>query len=95
MRILIAFLLLLISPSISLAQTPSQTQVLAQSQDIVFAARARTLIDIRYDPKYVSLEYPGGDVSSDTGVYVSALAARPRASGVAAQLQPALRRPRG
>jgi uncharacterized protein YijF (DUF1287 family) len=38
------------------------------SSDIVAAARARTLVDIRYDPKYVRLDYPGGDVSPDTGV---------------------------
>lgn len=36
--------------------------------EIVEAARARTLVDIRYDPKYVRLDYPGGDVSPDTGV---------------------------
>ena len=43
---------------------------LAESGDmeIVDAARARTLVDVRYDPKYVSLSYPGGDVSPDTGV---------------------------
>lgn len=36
--------------------------------EIVEAARARTLVDVRYDPKYVKLSYPGGDVSPDTGV---------------------------
>lgn len=36
--------------------------------DIVEAARERTLADVRYDPKYVKLSYPGGDVSDDTGV---------------------------
>lgn len=36
--------------------------------EIVQAARARTLADVRYDPKYVRLTYPGGDVSPDTGV---------------------------
>lgn len=35
---------------------------------IVEEARARTFVDVRYDPKYVSLKYPGGDVSPDTGV---------------------------
>jgi len=68
MRIIIISLLLLISPSLCWAQAPSQAQVLERSQNIVSAARARTLVDIRYDPKYVTLEYPGGDVSSDTGV---------------------------
>ena len=36
--------------------------------EVVEAARARTLADVRYDPKYVRLDYPGGDVSPDTGV---------------------------
>jgi uncharacterized protein YijF (DUF1287 family) len=35
---------------------------------IVLAARNRTFVDIRYDPKYVRLSYPGGDVPADTGV---------------------------
>ena len=35
---------------------------------IVETARDRTLLDIRYDPKYVRLDYPGGDVAPDTGV---------------------------
>jgi len=35
---------------------------------IVETARARTLLDIRYDPKYVGLSYPGGDVDPTTGV---------------------------
>lgn len=41
----------------------------APSADLVVqAAQQRTLLSIRYDPKYVSLSYPGGDVDSDTGV---------------------------
>ena len=35
---------------------------------VVETARDRTLLDIRYDPKYVRLDYPGGDVAPDTGV---------------------------
>ena len=35
---------------------------------VVETAQARTLLDIRYDPKYVSLSYPGGDVDPSTGV---------------------------
>lgn len=34
----------------------------------VEAARERTLLEVRYDPKYVRLDYPGGDVPDDTGV---------------------------
>jgi len=36
--------------------------------DIVNAAMERTKQDVRYDGAYVSIEYPNGDVPSDTGV---------------------------
>ena len=36
--------------------------------DVVQAARLRTQADVRYDPKYVKLTYPFGDVPADTGV---------------------------
>lgn len=35
---------------------------------VVSAAQERTLADVRYDPAYVSLKYPGGDVPANTGV---------------------------
>jgi len=38
------------------------------SEAIVSAAQDRTLVPVRYDPKYVKLTYPGGDVPADTGV---------------------------
>lgn len=38
------------------------------ADDIVTEARARTLVDVRYDPKYVKLSYPGGDVPDNIGV---------------------------
>jgi uncharacterized protein YijF (DUF1287 family) len=40
----------------------------SSSGEIVLAARERTQSDVRYDPKYVVLTYPGGDVPADTGV---------------------------
>lgn len=40
----------------------------AATVQIVSVARARTLLDVRYDPKYVRLAYPNGDVAADTGV---------------------------
>lgn len=59
MRFLVCLILLL-----SLAPT-----ALAKSAEaVVKAAQARTLADVRYDPKYVKLTYPGGDVPADTGV---------------------------
>ena len=42
---------------------------MAKSADfVVRAAQDRLIADVRYDPKYVSLTYPGGDVPADTGV---------------------------
>jgi len=38
------------------------------ADDVVLAAQERTQADVRYDPKYVKLTYPGGDVPADTGV---------------------------
>lgn len=38
------------------------------SNIIVEAALERTEAEVRYDPKYVRLSYPGGDVPADTGV---------------------------
>jgi uncharacterized protein YijF (DUF1287 family) len=38
------------------------------SEAIVEAARERTKADVRYDPAYVRLSYPLGDVPADTGV---------------------------
>ncbi len=40
----------------------------SSSEAIVSSARERTYASVRYDPKYVKLTYPNGDVSSDTGV---------------------------
>ncbi len=61
MRIFVSTLILLILwPAVSFASEGEP--------EIVQAARARTLVDVRYDPKYVRLTYPGGDVSADTGV---------------------------
>lgn len=38
------------------------------SEAIVNSARERTKADVRYDPKYVKLTYPMGDVDPGTGV---------------------------
>jgi len=45
------------------------TAMAASSADaVVAAAHERTKASVRYDPAYVSLSYPGGDVPADTGV---------------------------
>ncbi len=59
MRVLYLTLLLLIP-------VPAFANPVAEM--IVTSARERTYSNVRYDPKYVRLAYPGGDVSPDTGV---------------------------
>ncbi len=41
---------------------------LSASDRIVAKARERTYASVRYDPRYVKLSYPFGDVDEDTGV---------------------------
>lgn len=63
MRILLTILLVFtLAPIAALASAGSA------SDAIVTAAQERTLANVRYDPAYVSLKYPGGDVPADTGV---------------------------
>ena len=50
----------------ALLAAPSASALSAD--EVVEAARMRTQADVRYDPKYVKLAYPGGDVPADTGV---------------------------
>jgi len=59
MRLLLSLVLLLGTAPIAAASSP---------EAIVQAAQERTRAEVRYDPKYVSLSYPGGDVPADTGV---------------------------
>jgi uncharacterized protein YijF (DUF1287 family) len=66
----IAFLLFALQFSIALAQTrttdnPSHAEFLHK---LSAAAIERTNHTVRYDPAYVRLAYPGGDVPADTGV---------------------------
>jgi len=59
MRFLLLFILFLGVAPIASANS---------AEAVVRAAQERTLADVRYDPKYVKLSYPGGDVPADTGV---------------------------
>jgi len=47
---------------------PASAQADSASEAIVSSARERTFANVTYDPKYVKLTYPGGDVPADTGV---------------------------
>jgi|SRR5271155_4431192 uncharacterized protein YijF (DUF1287 family) len=69
-RLVIALLFVGLQFSIALAQTrpvesPSHLEFLHK---LSAAAIERTNHTVRYDPAYVHLAYPGGDVPADTGV---------------------------
>ena len=50
-------------------------------QKLVKAALERTTHSVRYDPKYVRMKYPGGDVPADTGVCTDVVIRSYRALG--------------
>ena len=68
----------------SLAQT--QTLSLTKHQEflkkLVAAAEERTHHIVRYDPAYVRIPYPGGDVPEDTGVCTDEVIRSYRAVGI-------------
>jgi hypothetical protein len=49
---------------------------------LVAAAEERTHHTVRYDPAYVRIPYPGGDVPADTGVCTDEVIRSYRAVGV-------------
>lgn len=51
-------------------------------QRLIEAAEFRTTQNVRYDPAYVVLDYPGGDVPADTGVCTDVVIRSYRALGV-------------
>jgi len=52
------------------------------AKQIVKAANFRATQKVRYDPKYVVLEYPGGDVPANTGVCTDVVIRSLRAVGI-------------
>ena len=60
MRLFVLTALLLWPATTAIASSASKT--------IVHEARERTYAEVRYDPKYVKLTYPFGDVDPSTGV---------------------------
>ena len=75
---------LLLFATSSTAQT--QTTVLTARQEflkkLVVAAEERTHHIVRYDPAYVRIPYPGGDVPGDTGVCTDEVIRSYRAVGI-------------
>ena len=82
---LILLFFLLASPA---ARLPAQAHPLTEAQRQEFlhklseAAIERTQHTVRYDPAYVRISYPGGDVPSDTGVCTDEVIRSYRALGI-------------
>ena len=79
----LSFLVVLVC---SFAWTQGAVEVSASPQDflrrLVSAAIGRTNHAVRYDPAYVRIRYPGGDVPADTGVCTDEIIRSYRALGV-------------
>lgn len=83
-RVVIVFLFVPLQFAIALAQTsvvqsPSHLEFLDK---LSAAAIERTSHSVRYDPAYIRLPYPGGDVPADTGVCTDEVIRSYRALGV-------------
>ena len=63
----------------SVRETPAQRAFLAR---LSAAAIERTTHSVRYDPAYVKIGYPGGDVPPDTGVCTDEVIRAYRALGI-------------
>lgn len=76
--------LLLASAIASAAQTPNAAAQARQEflNKLVAAAEERTHHTVRYNPAYVGIPYPGGDVPADTGVCTDEVIRSYRAVGV-------------
>jgi uncharacterized protein YijF (DUF1287 family) len=77
-------LLLALQFPAALAQTRSTQSVVRQKflQQLVAAAIERTSHSVRYDPAYVRIAYPNGDVPADTGVCTDEVIRSYRAVGI-------------
>jgi hypothetical protein len=83
---LFAYVFLILSilciPSFAQVRASSEAQWAAFTQRLVTAALERTQHAVRYNPAYVTIPYPGGDVPSDTGVCTDEIIRIYRAVGI-------------
>jgi len=83
MRRWVACFLVVMACSVSWAQSVSGTTARQQFlQRLVAAAIERTHHVVRYEPAYVRIPYPGGDVPADTGVCTDEIIRAYRVVGV-------------
>ena len=80
-RVVTLFLTISACALAQVGSTPSTSQKVFL-QRLVNAAVERTNHAVRYDPAYVRIPYPGGDVPSDTGVCTDEIIRSYRAVGV-------------
>ena len=68
--------------SLSVAQRSSNNSTQTFLEKLSAAAIERTRLTVRYDPAYVRIPYPNGDVPSDTGVCTDEVVRSYRALGI-------------
>ena len=78
----LATAILFTASSIPQTQTVKDTARQEFVRKLVAAAEERTNHTVRYDPAYVRIPYPGGDVPADTGVCTDEVIRSYRAVGV-------------
>jgi uncharacterized protein len=78
---MLSFMLLIVIASAT-GQAPSSSAPADFVRRLVAAAIDRTHQAVRYDPAYVRIPYPGGDVPADTGVCTDEIIRSYRAVGV-------------
>ena len=76
--LLLALLLALATP----AAAPAESHEGDFAERLVAAALERTRHAVRYDGRYLRLDYPGGDVPADTGVCTDVVIRSYRAVGI-------------
>ena len=84
LRFSIAAFFLFVSVVAALPQANGQGKISKQEflKNLSAAAIERTTHVVRYDPAYVRISYPGGDVPSDTGVCTDEIIRSYRALGI-------------
>ena len=77
----LAFCFLAGNPTLH-AQTTSDGDRTAALRKVLDAAHAQVGVTVNYDPAYVDMKYPGGDVPADRGVCTDVVIRAFRAAGV-------------
>jgi uncharacterized protein len=81
--LILALLLAFPTPGASQRTAPSTpVTTLDSARSVVRAARAQVGVTVGYDPRYVRIAYPGGDVPVETGVCTDVIIRAFRAVGI-------------